>query len=715
MPEKTARWKKFEKDTESFLLKSGFDDVKNDFKFRNTSDNRYQVDLICGFESHAIIIEAKLSDKKSVRPRINSWIDMMNGKREDFEAEVKINIRYRKYSNIHLVLALSKGIEPTQSEKKYARQKNVLIWDSQFINYYRQYPPPLRKLIPYHILADLGAKMPAERINSVVAFRLKIKVGNNSYNAYTFSTSPSELLKYCYVARREHGGNNFYQRLINSTKLSSVGDYINSGGSFVNNVVLAYDKEQVSGIELNFHSIHKSLGEEANDELIEKLDNPEYNLEVGILQFPLNYKSFWVIDGQHRLFGYVLSDKSVQDNSSLPVVLIDNISLTDQMKLFVDINTKQKAINADLIWDIYGDIEPETIFGSISNLAKEINSSGSFTAKIKIPSITMRAQINLSSFCRAIKKTGLMKENIKWASRKNIFYVKNDFPATKKKITPVLKDFFSVLEENLEGDQYQSILNSTSIEIFIAFFSLLPEVIDLKGSSSERKENFGELIDVLKNELGTDQLENISKATGESLKDEQTKELIDLVAMGLPSNTKLQELSKKINDSLGDYSKLEDSIHEWLSLVFKRYSQDNLSFDDWFGDCPEYFDKSFHSGILRNYKNRDQVRGRSKKLIDFVTLGAFSSLLKEKRIKNIFTESRKEFGTLTVKEIESHISFITPERNSSSHGGIRTSNYDQKKQSRMSTEMLMKSANMVKSGLSKSEDVVEENEFNDGE
>lgn len=72
---------------------------------------------------------------------------------------------------------------------------------------------------------------------------------------------------------------------------------------------------------------------------------------------PKRYRSAYIIDGQHRLYGY--SDSAYAATDSIPVVAFVDLDRQEQIKLFMDINENQKAVpktlrvtlNADMLWD----------------------------------------------------------------------------------------------------------------------------------------------------------------------------------------------------------------------------------------------------------------------------------------------------------------------------------------------------------------------------
>lgn len=75
------------------------------------------------------------------------------------------------------------------------------------------------------------------------------------------------------------------------------------------------------------------------------------------MHLPKKYKSLYIIDGQHRLYGY--ADSKFSKTNSIPVVAFLDLKKADQVRLFMEINENQKAVsknlqntlNSDLLWD----------------------------------------------------------------------------------------------------------------------------------------------------------------------------------------------------------------------------------------------------------------------------------------------------------------------------------------------------------------------------
>ena len=131
-----------------------------------------------------------------------------------------------------------------------------------------------------------------------------------------------------------------YQRLIKKSRLTAVRKFINEEhGYFPNSIIISIDSKK----PLQFDRSEKQV--------------PNAVADLGILHLPQQYRSAFIIDGQHRLYGY--SDSPYAMTNSIPVVAFENLDQTEQVRLFMDINENQKSVskklrnvlNADMLWD----------------------------------------------------------------------------------------------------------------------------------------------------------------------------------------------------------------------------------------------------------------------------------------------------------------------------------------------------------------------------
>ena len=166
-------------------------------------------------------------------------------------------------------------------------------------------------------------------------------MGGHTY--YSFSIEPEKLLKIGYVLHRSEANSSMmptYQRLIKKSRLTAVRKFINEEhGYFPNSIIISIDSKK----PLQFDRSEKQV--------------PNAVADLGILHLPQQYRSAFIIDGQHRLYGY--SDSPYAMTNSIPVVAFENLDQTEQVRLFMDINENQKSVskklrnvlNADMLWD----------------------------------------------------------------------------------------------------------------------------------------------------------------------------------------------------------------------------------------------------------------------------------------------------------------------------------------------------------------------------
>jgi len=131
-----------------------------------------------------------------------------------------------------------------------------------------------------------------------------------------------------------------YQRLIKKARLKSIQEFVEDGGFFPNSIIISIDVQKKK--EFRF--------EPSGNQLENALSR------LGILHLPKKYRSAYIIDGQHRLYGYANSE--YKNKNCIPVVAFVNLDRREQIKLFMQINENQKAVpknlrntlNSDLLW-----------------------------------------------------------------------------------------------------------------------------------------------------------------------------------------------------------------------------------------------------------------------------------------------------------------------------------------------------------------------------
>jgi DNA sulfur modification protein DndB len=174
------------------------------------------------------------------------------------------------------------------------------------------------------------------------------------------------LLDIAYVLRIESGQKKAYQRFLDKNRLFKVAKFLEDGKSFKNSIVLALDPHS------RFTAKRTRWGNVGT-----------YGARIGLLKIPRQYASAWVIDGQHRLYGFARAEKDLL-GSLLSVIALESRSRTEEAETFVDINKNQKPVDPNLLWVLFGQLYPHETRGVISDLVRELATNGRSVLRNKI-------------------------------------------------------------------------------------------------------------------------------------------------------------------------------------------------------------------------------------------------------------------------------------------------------------------------------------------
>ncbi len=164
---------------------------------------------------------------------------------------------------------------------------------------------------------------------------LKAKMGGRTF--YSFVLSPDQLLKIAFVHHRT-GDSRFsdltdsYQRMINKNRVRQIEQFIRAGGFFPGSIIV------------NFTQAFRPRGQAMRQD---DTAEPAGRGRACAVTLPPYYGCAWIIDGQHRLYGF--ADLAEKNTAMLPVIAFVNESSHTQAKIFVDINKNQKAVPPDLL------------------------------------------------------------------------------------------------------------------------------------------------------------------------------------------------------------------------------------------------------------------------------------------------------------------------------------------------------------------------------
>lgn len=222
---------------------------------------------------------------------------------------------------------------------------------------------------------------------------------------YSFVTTPRHLLKIAYVnhlALNHPDGRPAYQRMISPSRIKEIGGFIRKGGFFPTNLFINFT-------------------EGCRFDLLSNKENADPNTKFGWLYLPRKYKSAWVIDGQHRLYGYSHLDEMHWDQN-IAVIAFEKMTTKDEADLFVTINHKQKSVPKSVIVSLQSDLKwgsddpKERLSALSSRLVKTLNSdpTSPFFQRFSVQGIVAKENQSLTmpEIVNGLGRSGLLGRNI---------------------------------------------------------------------------------------------------------------------------------------------------------------------------------------------------------------------------------------------------------------------------------------------------------------
>jgi DGQHR domain-containing protein len=138
---------------------------------------------------------------------------------------------------------------------------------------------------------------------------------------YTLTIPSRVLAQCCYVSNRFDDPEEGFQRRLDHKRALEIAAYIDSGlGTIPSAVILSAQPEA------NFVVTGRGKS----------------------VEFDVYKNAFLVLDGQHRVYGYSLAGTDLR----VPVVIYSGLTREQEVKLFIDINTKQRPVPNELLLDI---------------------------------------------------------------------------------------------------------------------------------------------------------------------------------------------------------------------------------------------------------------------------------------------------------------------------------------------------------------------------
>lgn len=625
--------REFEEEVKTFLEETlQFSDVRGGQDFHIAAEGaKNQIDACGRYEDVLFVFECKAAGRKTKK---NLRQDIL-ATRERARIVWDNYRRISEYSQCKYVrfIFITKKIEIPETEKelfKTLTRPDIYYADEDLLEYYSDLHEKIGKYAIYNFLADFKIH-PAEE-DKLQITAMKAQLGG--YSVYNFFVEPKKLLKFSYVARRRSQKENFYQRMLDKSRVSKIQHFLDNGGIFPTNVVI-------------------SLRE--GDKVFEPIESlgAAEGAQIGKLTIKNSYNACWIIDGQHRLYSFAKS----HSEELVSCVAFEGIEVEDERRFFLEINREQRPIQPDLIWDLEGLANPETPRGIISNVVRTLNNRNPFLGKIYIPVKGSRADkvVNMAAFAN-----GILNASITRRITANCIGIENPLFSEITRIATsraadVLERYFKCLDLELGEDHKEFVFGNAGIPIMlyllepiVAYIGRAPSLADINRFAVLVRDFF---------ELNYPLAEDVRKLKSETNSEGARKSVAKAMGMYIRRELKDRDFWPKMeqNDFVAEIISMERRIASLISAQLsqittgwekqripqpisqtakKRMEQDGTRFD-------ENLDLGDELQIILMKNNWDDVFGK------------------------IFT---KKDGFLNQEELKIAFGYLAKIRNPSSHG-----------------------------------------------
>ncbi|MHA7648065.1 DGQHR domain-containing protein [Nitrosopumilus sp. S4] len=432
------------------LERCDFDKLDSELhvSYNKPDTDNFSMDVCAIHGEHLIIIECKSSDdklKETIDHALVNWQKVVDNKIKYVLCSDRSTIKLNDLKNvkqIHYGIAIQKSESKEETIQKRIESEGMIFWGNEAVNYFYKASKILLSAEKYEILREFGVEPEVGDIHPEDA--VKLKQGKNEI--YLLGIHPSRLIEMGYVFRRTSHRTNSYQRIIKGKKLEGLSKFYKTNKDLLlaNSVIIAFDDDR---------NIQKQIKWDPTDKK---------------LYFPTSYCCAWIIDGQHRIYGfsdtkYKKVTKEKEKEFKIPIVAFKKLELDKQSKTFVEINYNQNKIDPVLIHDLASTFPyPKNELTWASLIVKKLNERSPWKDMIQTSQNEPRKSISITGFVKPVllntllgydpstgKYTGSLNK-VSPLNQKKTTSSKENNKALETQLS-ILTRFFESVKKNTEG------------------------------------------------------------------------------------------------------------------------------------------------------------------------------------------------------------------------------------------------------------------------
>ena len=508
---------------------------------------RKQIDALAKDDETVVVTECKSSEnmtRRSLQKDIEEFSSLKgplsNAIRQHYGADYKPKILWIFFTN---------NVVWSHPDRQRAAGANIRVVTEKELAYYTQIADHLRSAARFQFLADFLQNQKIPEMENVRIPAVRGRIGGKTF--YSFVSTPKQMLKIAFVNHRslnDPDGAPSYQRLVSRTRLRQIARFVHDGGFFPTNILVNFKTK------CRFETTAK---------------DQETNVVFGNLHLPSRYKSAWIIDGQHRLYGYApLAEKYL--NQNIMVVAFERLKEHEEADLFVTINHEQKSVPKTLLDDLEGELKwgserPSERVGAIG--ARLIGLLNTDVGEPLFGRVTQQGIPPTRKACLTVPalKTGLRQAGLVGVP---IFKGKEYSPgalcgpsdsATLERARSALNSFFQRLE-NANPKQWEAgsegyLCTNVALQAYLRLFGTLVDYMESNKAISARELETDELVAEI-----DEYLDPVLTRVGEASANQMEKQFKVQYGYGGPREY-FYRLCAMIHDVFPDFA--PEGLDEW--------------------------------------------------------------------------------------------------------------------------------------------------------
>jgi DGQHR domain-containing protein len=406
---KTHSWVKRSKSAEIALedrvwclfFRMGYQNLSG-LKFRvefvnpDGSSGTKRIEVLAADNETVVVVECRARENRG-RRSLQKDLDELGAVQKKISQSVRSAFG-KGYNPKIIWLFATHNIIWSEKDAERAETFNIRVITENELQYFESFIAHIGPAGRYQFLAEFLEGQEIPHLQNVRIPAVRGRFGEHIY--YSFVISARHLLKIAFVnhqALNHPDGRPAYQRMINKKRVADIGAFIKNGGYFPTNILVNFT-------------------ETCRFDLLSNKENADPNIKFGWLYLPSSYKSAWIIDGQHRLYGF----SNVPDhflNLNLFVLAFEKMDTKTEADLFITINHEQRSVSKSLLVTLQADLKlgsgdpKEAISALGSALVRSLGNDNTspFFRRFETPGVAADVSQNLT-IAEAVK--GLNRSNL---------------------------------------------------------------------------------------------------------------------------------------------------------------------------------------------------------------------------------------------------------------------------------------------------------------